>query len=197
MNPKGHHQRGYLPHRDYEGALQALTFRLADSLPSKLLAGWKAELKDTQTRDEAQQELLRKIARYEDAGHGSCVLRDPGAAGLVQTALLTDHDKAYRLIAWCVMPNHVHVMIRQEGLHSLGEVVRRWKGRSARGINQVLSRSGPLWARDYFDRAIRDSDHFWRSIRYIHRNPVKAGLVKQPKDWKFSSAGYGWPLPEG
>lgn len=200
MEPKGHHERGYLPHRDYGGALQAVTFREKDSLPARVIERWKVELEDLllneDMREQAEKELRQRIARYEDAGYGRCCLRHESAARIVQDELLAGHGSAYLLIAWCVMPNHVHVLIRQEPSRSLGAVLKNWKGRSARRINQQLRRSGALWARDYFDRAIRDSDHFWRSIRYIHRNPVKAGLVKTPEDWAFSSAGYGWPMPE-
>ncbi len=93
------------------------------------------------------------------------------------------------------MPNHVHVLIRQNTESSLGKIIRSWKGSSARRINQILGREGPLWASDYFDRAIRDEEHFWNSVSYIHSNPVKASLVTDPKDWPYSSLGHGWPLP--
>ena len=77
------------------------------------------------------------------------------------------------------MPNHVHVLIQQAEGAKLGKIVRGWKGGSARLVNQALKREGPFWARDYFDRVIRDDDHFWSSLNYIHRNPVRAGLVKK------------------
>ena len=198
MQPKDHHQRGYLPHRDYGGALQAITFREADSLPTHVIDTWKQELQhfldspDEPTRTKSRQELLGRIARYEDAGHGQCHLRSPDIARIVQDRLIEAHESTYRLIAWCIMPNHIHVLIRQEHGVSLGKIVRSWKGRSARLINQALARQGSFWARDYFDRAIRDQDHFQRAIAYIHRNPVKAGLVKDPADWRFSSKGQNW-----
>lgn len=198
MEPKGHHQRGYLPHRDYAGALQAITFREADSLPAHVIDKWKQELKslldspDDDTKANATKELHRRIARYEDAGHGNCHLRQPAIAGIVQDRLIEGHGAAYHLIAWCVMPNHVHVLIRQGDNASLGKIVRSWKGRSARLINLALQRKGSLWEIDYFDRAIRDQDHYWRAIAYIHRNPVKAGLVKDSADWPFSSKGQNW-----
>jgi REP element-mobilizing transposase RayT len=201
MLPKGRHQRGYVPHRDYSGVLQAITFREAGSLPADVVALWKRELEEgLKSPDEAaqiiaKQELHRRIARYEDAGHGPCLLREADPARIVQEILLKGHGANYRLIAWCIMPNHVHVLIRQGVGHSLGEIVRAWKGGSARQINQVCQRSGPLWARDYFDRAIYDDDHFWNAVRYIHQNPVKAGLVSNPADWLFGSLGYGWPVP--
>lgn len=192
MIPKGHHQRGYLPHRDYGGSIQAITFRLVDSLPVQVIEKWKTELHLSD--EENQKEVTRRIAHYEDAGHGNCHLRKPEVAKIVQDAILKGHNADYKLIAWCIMPNHVHVLIRQAEQTSLGKIVRSWKGSTARLINLHLNREGSLWSKDYFDRAIRDQDHFWKAISYIHQNPVRANLVRAPEDWPFSSKGHGWPL---
>ncbi len=201
MDPKGRHQRGYLPHRDNGSAIQAITFREADSLPSHVVDAWKAELQHLlnspapETQAATRKELTRRIAHYEDAGHGECHLRQPELAKIVQAALLEGHEQTYRLLAWCIMPNHVHILIKQGDKTSLGKIIQQWKGGSAHRINLVLERQGPLWANDYFDRAIRDEEHFWNSVTYIHRNPVRAGLVTDPKEWPFSSLGHDWPLP--
>lgn len=50
---------------------------------------------------------------------------------------------------------------------------------------------GPVWQREYYDRFIRDENHYEKVVEYIRENPVKAGLVEHAEDWKFSSAGYG------
>lgn len=163
-----------------------------------MVDSWKGELQqlqdspDTSDKAKAHDELLRRIARYEDAGHGRCLPGRPDFARIVQDKLIEGHGKGYELIAWCVMPNHVHVLIRQGDHALLGKIVRSWKGGSARLINLAIHVKGGFWARDYFDRAIRDQDHYWRSIAYIHRNPVKAGLVKESGEWAFSSKGCGW-----
>ena len=202
MIPKGHHQRGYLPHRDYGASLQAITFRLADSLPVHVVEKWKDELQEflqspnEETRGKTQKELTCRIAHYEDAGHGNCHLRKPEVAKIVQDALIKGHDADYQLIAWCIMPNHVHVLIRQNPDSSLGKIVRSWKGSTARLINLHLNREGTFWTKDYFDRAIRDQEHFWTAITYIHQNPVRAKLVKTTSDWPFSSHGQNWPPPK-
>lgn len=94
------------------------------------------------------------------------------------------------------MPNHVHVLIKQGEGYSLSDIVQRWKGTSSRGINRAQRRKGTLWAKAYFDRVMRDDDHFWNSVSYIHRNPVRAGLVSEAADWPYSSLGSSWPLPE-
>ncbi|MEI8038561.1 MAG: transposase [Verrucomicrobiota bacterium] len=188
---KGWHSRGYLPHLDAAGEIQALTFRLADALPAKLVLGWKRELEERGTCDETQREhqLHRWVARYEDAGHGSCRLREPACAQIVQTALLYFDGQRYRLLDWCVMPNHVHVLIHCCFGTMLGEIVRSWKTFTSRQIHAQTGTSGKLWAVDYHDRYIRDLDHLANARAYIRNNPVKAGLCDQPGDWPWSGAG--------
>ncbi len=183
---KGWHSRGYLPHLDAAGEIQALTFRLADAMPAQVIAGWKKELECDPTKND--QALAKRIARYEDAGHGSCVLRDPACAEIVQTAFLHFDGERYRLMEWCVMPNHVHVLIHCCFGTTLGEIVRSWKTFTARKINESHKTHGVLWAPDYFDRYIRDLDHLADARAYIRNNPVKAGLCHPPEDWPWSSA---------
>ena len=90
------------------------------------------------------------------------------------------------------MPNHVHVLIGMRTGGSLPGIVQKWKGASAIQINRLRNRSGTLWMRDYFDRFIRDEDHFLNARIYIRENPVKARLCELPEDWAFSSAGVAW-----
>jgi len=190
---KGWHSRGFLPHLDAAEIQQAITFRLADALPKQVVDGWKRELamNRAQEDEQAERELRQRIARYEDAGHGSCVLRDPPCAEIVRDALLHFDGERYRLLEWCVMPNHVHVLVYCPKRTLLGEMVKSWKIHSARKINQRLDRQGGLWALDYYDRYIRDLDHLASARNYIRMNPVKAGLCRNPEDWPWSSA--GWP----
>lgn len=200
---KGIHDRGYLPHWDFEGSVQAITFRLGDALPKQVIKEWKRELAedlespDRQLSQRARAELHRRIARYEDAGHGSCLLTNPDCARIVQGLLVAGHGAAYMLIEWCIMPNHVHVLIRMTNEVSLGQIVKGWKAPASIQINRGLGRTGCLWLEDYHDRFIRDMDHFSNSVRYIRENPVKAGLCGTPGEWEFSSAGAGWGTPLG
>ena len=182
---RGWHSRGYLPHFDAEGLVQSVAFRLADSVPQDLLRQWRAELRGA----DRTAELRERIARHEDAGHGACHLRQPEIARLVQDALLHFDGDRYRLLAWCIMPNHVHVLIEQTPDHRLADVVQSWKSFTAKRANRMLGRDGPFWARDYFDRYIRDESHFEAARRYIHENPVSAGLCAAAADWPWSSLG--------
>lgn len=164
---RGWRSRGYIPHCDSAHLVQHMVFGLADAIPPG------ARPPSALHRDH----LL-------DAGHGSCLLRDPRCASIVLHA----DDERYRLIAWCIMPNHVHVLVEQLQGWPLSTVVQAWKGASAHAINQKLARKGPLWRREYFDRFMRDEEHLHSTIDYIECNPVASGFVNGPADWQWSSA---------
>jgi hypothetical protein len=118
--PKGWHSRGYLPHFDSPETVQFVTFRLADSLPRSVLEGLKLE-----------QDGALRFNTELDQGMGACWLRRPEIASLVQNALLHFDGERYRLLAWCLMPNHVHIVIEMLANHSLSEVLRSWKSFTA------------------------------------------------------------------
>jgi putative transposase len=178
---KGWYSRGYLPHWDQAGVVQAVTFHLADSLPLHLLnPGLVPE-------DEQAAQRVR-VQRTLDAGWGGCVLADPRAATIVEDSLLYGDGSRYLLLAWVVMPNHVHVLVELLERGSPPRIVQAWKGYSAKQINALLGRHGRLWHRDYFDRYIRDERHLENATLYLHWNPVKAGLVERPEDWRYGSA---------
>ena len=95
----------------------------------------------------------------------------------------------YHLHAWCVMPNHVHVLVTPLGRHTLSSIVHSWKSHTANRANKRLGRRGAVWMPEYFDRAVRDERHFIAAVEYIENNPVQAGLCEQATDWEWSSAG--------
>ena len=181
------HNRGYLPHFEAGEVPQSITFRLHDSLPATLRAKWEAELKHLpQARQ--QRERRTRIEAALDRGHGACYLREPGIARLVQDALRHFDGERYRLHAWCVMPNHVHVLATPLGGHTLSSILHAWKSFTSHRINTLLDRRGLVWLEEYFDRAIRNERHFATVVEYIEHNPVKAGLCAQATDWRWSSA---------
>jgi len=175
--PKGWYSRGYLPHLDAPNLIQAITFRLADSLPSDVLE----RLTDDPDR-------RRKLEALLDAGQGACLLRKQRAAEITQDVLLACDGEQYRLISWVIMPNHVHCLLETKSDWPLCRVVQSWKSVSAHRINRLLGRSGALWQPDYFDRYIRDDHHLAAAIAYIEDNPVKAGLASVAEDWPWGSA---------
>jgi REP element-mobilizing transposase RayT len=184
------HSRGYLPHLDDLTKLQSITFRLADSLPQNKLQQLEREL--THLPEEAQAlERRKRIEQWLDSGIGCCALKHPDVARVVQETLLHFDGDRYQLLAWCIMPNHVHVLIEPQA--ELGRIVQSWKsytGRWAMGKNAELGLGVPgksFWMREYWDRYIRDQNHFNAVVDYIHNNPVKAGLCRTPAEWPWSS----------
>ncbi len=107
---------------------------------------------------------------------------------MITDVLLHDDGDAYHLHSWTVMPNHVHTLVTVIDDDSLPKVVKGWKSISARRINRIANRTGSVWQRGYFDRFMRDVDQFWRTVRYIEYNPVKANLCEAPSDWEWGSA---------
>jgi REP-associated tyrosine transposase len=201
--PLGWYSSGYLPHFDSTLVIQFITFRLADSLPQERLRQIEEELASV-PESEQDPERRKKMEHWLDAGMGCCALKHPEVARVVQEAFLKFDGDRYKLIAWCIMPNHVHVLI--EPKIRLGKIVQSWKsytGRWAIERNEELGLGIPsveleldtprsarrqFWMRDYWDRFIRNEEHFRNVINYIHDNPVKAGLCSKPEDWRWSSA---------
>ena len=93
----------------------------------------------------------------------------------------------YELFAWVLMSNHVHMLVKP--CKPLREVTRAVKNTSAREANLILGRTGtPFWQDESFDHWIRNRDEFDRIACYIEHNPVSAGLVERPEQWRWSSA---------
>jgi REP element-mobilizing transposase RayT len=187
----GWRSRGYIPHFDQPNLIQSITIRLYDAVPDCLISRWKAELRWTPetSRDDPRRRALRKqIESYEDAGHGACWLADNRIAGLAQSSLLHFDAKRYQLLAWCIMPNHVHSVIELLGGYSLDEVLHSFKSYTAHKANEILHRSGGFWFREYYDRYIRNEQHLADTLEYVENNPVKAGLVRAKEWWEWTSA---------
>lgn len=175
-----------LPHWQQDAKYYFATWRLADSLPSELLQNWKLEseawLASRQQplcpadQEEYHRVFSDRIDAALDAGSGSCILKDPAIAEIVQSALRHFDGDRYELSAFVVMPNHIHVLFRLHEGQDLAKTLHSWKSFTAHEINKALKQQGPLWQEEYFDRIVRDGSHFARLVDYIVDNPGKAGL---------------------
>ncbi len=180
------HTENRLPHWQQNGAVYFVTFRLADSIPSHVLGQWQDEREAwlrlhpepwaLQIELEYHRRFSGALEHWLDEGYGSCVLRRRDCAIIVTETLRHFEGDRAVMISFAVMPNHVHCMFLQNPEWPLEKLIRSWKGFAAREINKLLGRSGSFWQRDYFDRLIRDQDHFSNCVRYIRRNPLKANL---------------------
>jgi len=190
------HSRGYLPHFDGQEVTQHVTFHLGDSLAEEALQRIEEEIRSLPS-EEQKVERRKRVDAWIDAGHGSCVLREPAIATMVQDAFLYFDGQRYRLLAWVVMPNHVHIVFQPMDGWTIAKIVASWKKYTATRICAFRrsSASGeeddgltPVWHREYWDRFIRDDRHYEQAVEYVHFNPVKAGLCAKAEDWPWSSA---------
>jgi Rad3-related DNA helicase/REP element-mobilizing transposase RayT len=184
----------YLPHWTKESSVYAVNVRLTDSLPAHVLEAWRTErssilqnAKD-QGRPLTWEEITRldhlhseKVEKFLDAGLGACWLKMPNVARLVADALAHFDNQRYRLLAWCIMPNHVHVVLNPIEGHDLPGILHSWKSFTALKANRLLSRSGEFWQPEYYDHLVRDPNELVHAIEYAWTNPEQVGL----KDWKW------------
>jgi len=104
-------------------------------------------------------------------------------ARIVSSALQEFDGARYRLFAWCIMPNHVHVAFRPLPGHSLANIMHSWKSFTAKQANRLLGKRGVFWQREYYDHIIKDENELRRVAEYILGNPIKAGLSNWPWVW--------------
>ena len=187
LKGSGWNTRGYLPHFDGAAIPQFITLKLADAIPLKVIDRWKKELEHL-NRKEEQIVMQRRIDTYLDQGYGSCYLKQPTIAAMVEQSLLDRDGIDYNLSVWVVMPNHTHALLRRFEDKKIEDIIEAHKNYTAHKANEYLQRSGQFWMKDYFDRFIRNEEHYWNTVRYIENNPVKARLCKEASDWPFSSA---------
>ena len=155
-----------LPHIDLNEHYQFITFRTNDSLDGYLQKIYNTE------QENSKKQLA--IDAYLDLSSEGAYLFDAQIAIFKQVILERNHT-LYDLVAYSVMPNHVHILLKQKA--SLTKIIKYIKGKSAIELNRSLDRNGQFWARDYYDRAIRNEEHFATVYKYILNNPLKANLV--------------------
>ncbi|NOQ76424.1 MAG: hypothetical protein GQ475_01260 [Methylococcaceae bacterium] len=107
-----------------------------------------------------------------------CYLNDK-IIDIILTHIKSLEPYFYQLIAISIMPNHIHLLIKQ----NLKVVMQQIKGNLAFKINKLLSRKGHFWEMSYFDKAIRDKKLFYIVYKYIENNARKANLAD--KDLRF------------
>jgi putative transposase len=197
-----------LPHIQPPGATYFITFRLAGSIPASKLAELHEEAHRIQVElaraaggseyDERRYlEQRRLFARWDDlldGPGGPQWLADPAVAAMVVESLVHLEGKQYELVAYCIMPNHVHLVItplrNPNGvLHSLAHIMHSLKGFTARRGNALLGRSGSFWQHESYDHYVRDPSELERIVAYVVSNPVKARLVSDWMEWRWSYCG--------
>ena len=185
-----------LPHITCDNGIYALNFRLADSLPQSVLVAWKNERDCLEAkaivegkelsraeRDRLQKLFSERVEKYLDSGMGECWMKKPEIADLVENALKHFDGQRYELLCWCVMPNHVHVVVQPHSEYELSDIEHSWKSYTAHQANKLLNRSGVFWKPEPYDHLIRDEADLEHHIEYILANPKAAGL----ENWRWVS----------
>ena len=210
--------RRNMPHIQPNGVAFFVTFRLAGSLPKEVMLQLKEEqLKNERLLYKVKDETERKkkindrrklyFGKFDEmldnATSGPCWLKDERIVTVVADAIRFHDKKEYDLLAYCIMPNHAHLVftircdyvssVRAEARatsttsrYIMTDILRLIKGATAREANKILNRTGAFWQHESYDRVVRDEKELNRIIWYTINNPVKAGLVKNAEDWKWS-----------
>jgi len=187
-----------LPHWTAADATYFVTFRLADSLPRRVLEDWRNDIDRSvrafesrlgrAARPEETARIRRKSSKKVedllDSGAGSCLMSDPRCAAIVRDALQHFHGDRYELGAWCVMPNHAHAVVKPLSLE-LNKIVGGWKGFTAKEINKLLGLNGQRWQEEPFDHLVRDEADYDKFTVYVLSNPEQARL----NDWPWIGVG--------
>lgn len=123
-------------------------------------------------------------------------LLNPAIAQIVVDTINFGHGTRYTTVCYCIMPNHVHLVIDVGG-HStepypkrpsyvLSRIMESLKRHSARKSNIVLQQTGHFWQKESYDHVVRDGNELNRIIHYIIENPGKAGLISSYDQWQWT-----------
>jgi putative transposase len=226
--------RRRLPHIQPPNAVFFITSRLAGSLPNKVWLDLRTRLEeayaesddkhiDDQTNDFGREhDWFEEYEQYlHKTRNGPFWLKDDRLAAIVADALHHFDQDRYRLHAYCVMHNHIHVVLMPlpttkaaieaqfDGnlvkdpmgnigylgenkqfvpvtYHSLASIMHSIKRHTAYECNKLLGRTGVFWEAENYDRYVRSGDHWQSIINYTLNNPVKAGIVKEWSQYRWS-----------
>ena len=216
-----HITRRHLPHWYVPGAAHFVTFRLWGSLPRAFIEQMKHRRRLLLTqrptearcasghRERVHRQLFTAYEEQLDAGGNVRHLNDPRVAALVRESLYHLHGRKYDLLAYSIMPNHVHVVIlpyelpcpvddseltdgqigeKLDRITPLADIMHSLKSFTAHKANQVLRRHGAFWQHESYDHWVRDDDELERVVEYTNANAVNAGLASRPHDHVWCSA---------
>ena len=212
--------RRNLPHIQPQGGMFFITFRLFGSIPVSVIKKLSETYENENTTDisgqpikdlkQAQQEnYFLAIDDYLDNNPNSPYhLANPEIAQLVYDSIIFRDGKDYKLVCFCIMSNHVHMIIYKldKPLDKIMQELKAYTGREANKLigqgqrsdaslvgvelqsrsNTTSSMSSKFWQAESFDRIIRDRNDMSNKISYTLNNPVNAGLIETWKEWKWS-----------
>ena len=224
--------RHNLPRMQLPGATFFVTFNLVGTLPRRVLLQWRSEKKKLETeklhilksqngdRLAAVEKMIFQQKRdwfrtfekiLHRARYGPVWLEDERIAKEVADSIHYLDKKIYRLDAYCIMANHVHVVFAPLPIqpstvprpfdlpanhntpqakslcyNTLPTIMQSLKGYTAKKANQLLGRKGIFWHREDYDHCVQNPNEWQRIMTYVLDNPIKAGLVDEWQKWQWS-----------
>ncbi|MCF7815334.1 MAG: hypothetical protein K9N09_12215 [Candidatus Cloacimonetes bacterium] len=193
--------RRNLPHYQPGNGIFFITTCLAKALSTKIISELKQRKIDFQNMIKKVSEnqkifVLKEFHRSYFRDFESFIHSQSKKDWLIRTSiqqvikenLLFWDGVRYKLIAFCIMPNHLHLMIKpfQKGKHmyeSLSKIMFTMKSFTANECNKILDRSGQFWLHESYDHYIRNFKDYEYHLKYLLENPVKSNLVNKWKDW--------------
>jgi len=176
--------RNHLPHLTPPGGCFFSTFCTRESIPIHKAIG---------NKNKGITDSFKKNNQAQLKNNSLADLSSP-VIGSILKGIFTKYDNIfYELLYYCIMPNHVHLVIDTgfktdpEPLH---KIMKQIKGSSSRAINLILNQTGPFWQKDSYDHLIRNDKELGYIGDYIIENPVKAGIVSKWQDWPYTYVKY-------
>ena len=157
-----------LHHINLKEHYQFVTFRTYESVDEYV--------KNIQNSTDTEKNKQYKIDKYLDNSQNGAYFYEDAIDIMIDTVLAED-ENMYDVEIMSIMPNHVHILLKQ--YRDLDKIMQYIKGKSAVELNKYLNKDGKFWASGYFDKAIRDDEHFVTVYNYIKNNALKAGLTDE------------------
>lgn len=101
--------------------------------------------------------------------------------------IFKDKDRLVQIIAWCLMPTHFHLVLKQLKENGITDYLRKILESYSSYFNAKHKRKGPLWESKFKNVLVDNDEQLNHLVRYLHLNPTTANLVKKPEDWLYSS----------
>jgi REP element-mobilizing transposase RayT len=191
----------HLPRWQCDDAIYHISFRLADSIPQSVRERWLREREclianakqhnkelSEETEKKVQYLYSEQVEKYLDMGYGKCHLCKAEIAKLIADSFTYYNNVRYRLHAWCIMPNHVHLIVETMPGNNLSKIIHSWKSYTAHIANEILGLAGAFWQQDAYNHIIRSKKEYHFQIQYTWENPDKARLRDWQWRWKIDNA---------
>jgi putative transposase len=202
-NMKAYYKSRNLPHIFAEDKPIFITYRLSFTLPQKVKDQYKQQIDDwnkelaSVSKEERALRLVEKDKRFFDwfdkliaiSPDVPSLLHKDGIREIIEASFQHFDGLRYTLLSYCIMPNHVHVLIfpliQEDGkIYPISHIVYTWKKYTAAAINKTIGKKGSLWQKESYDSLVKDEVGLGNVLEYIVNNPVKAKLVDDWQQWK-------------